>query len=327
MVGNYAQSSLVVGFAIIGITKGHYELGFLFISDRYFQQVWGASQNFAQFIPVLALHKLSFARFMLILQEPINIANEQGKKSVPANWQKIEFRNVGFRYGDQDVLRNISFTIERGQKIGVVGPSGSGKSTLFKLFLKEYENYSGDILIQDTLLRDISARKYFDQAAVVPQETEVFNFSLKDNVTLPRTRAKKIKEQFRKAVRIAHLGEVINRLPKGEKTLIGEKGVKLSGGEKQRLSIARAVYKQPEILFMDEATSSLDVESERKIKTVLEDFFGEVTAVVIAHRLTTIKEMDKIIVLEEGRIVEQGTFEDLMTGQGRFYELWQQQQF
>jgi ATP-binding cassette subfamily B protein len=159
----------------------------------------------------------------------------------------------------------------------------------------------------------------------VLQETEVFNFTLRQNIVLANSEESANNELFEKSLHIAHVTDFLSKLPEGADTLIGEKGVKLSGGEKQRLGIARAVFKQPQILLLDEATSHLDVESEEKIRTSLHEFFQSVTAVVIAHRLTTLREMDRIIVIEDGKIMEEGSFDELYQKQGRFYELWEKQ--
>ena len=212
--------------------------------------------------------------------------------------------------------------------MGIIGLSGAGKSTLFKLLLKQYENYTGDILLDDKPVKNITKESYLNLTAVVPQETELFNLPLKENITLAKPGQKKANEKvLKKALKVAHIDSFLHKLKDGIKTLVGEKGVKLSGGEKQRVGIARAVYREPQILFLDEATSHLDVESERNIQDALHSFFKEVTAVVIAHRLSTIKEMDRIVVLEKGKILEEGPFDVLMKKKGRFYELWQQQRF
>ena len=222
------------------------------------------------------------------------------------------------------VLKDISFEVKRGERIGIVGLSGAGKSTLFKLLLKEHELYKGEISIDDTSLHRIKKSSYLKEVAVVLQDTEVFNFSLRNNITIVGT-GNDTDQQVKTATDIANVKDFIDKLPHGMDTIIGEKGVKLSGGEKQRLGIARAVYKKPQILFLDEATSHLDLESEQKIRDSLHKFFQKVTAIVIAHRLTTIKEMDRIIVIEKGRIIEIGSFDELYEKRGRFFELWEKQ--
>lgn len=210
--------------------------------------------------------------------------------------------------------------------MGIVGLSGAGKSTLFKLLLKEHEGANPDIFIGEVPLKDIKKSEYVQHVAVVLQDTEAFNMSLRENVTITNAGAAHNEAAFTKAITISHVDDFVHKLPLGVETLIGEKGVKLSGGEKQRLGIARAVFKNPEILFLDEATSHLDVESEQKIQDSLKHFFKDVTAVVIAHRLSTIKEMDRIMVMQDGKIIETGTFNELYERDGRFREFWNKQQ-
>ncbi|MDO8336183.1 MAG: ATP-binding cassette domain-containing protein, partial [Candidatus Saccharibacteria bacterium] len=250
-----------------------------------------------------------------------------GTRSFPKQWQSISLRDVTFGYGEGKILKRLNFTIRRGERIGVVGLSGAGKSTLFKLLLKEYENYTGKILIDETPLRQIKLASFIERTAVVMQETEVFNFSLKENITIANNRKARDAKLLEQTLKIAHVTDFVGRMPQGIETLIGEKGVKLSGGEKQRVGIARAVFKQPELLLLDEATSHLDSESEQKIQDSLHQVFKSVTAVVIAHRLSTIREMDRILVLEGGKIIEEGSFDELLKKKGRFAQLWQTQQF
>ncbi|VVB51554.1 Trehalose/maltose import ATP-binding protein MalK [uncultured archaeon] len=202
-----------------------------------------------------------------------------------------------------------------------MGPSGAVKSTLFKLLLKLHENYEGEILVDDVPLKEIDRASYIRGVAVVMQDTEVFNLSLKENIEIVR----EDKGDIDKALSVANVDEMLPRLPDGINTIIGEKGVKLSGGEKQRLGIARAIYRDPQILFLDEATSNLDARTEVTIRQALKHMFQNFTTIVIAHRLSTIKEMDRVIVLNNGEIVEVGHFNDLVKKKGLFFELWQKQ--
>jgi len=252
------------------------------------------------------------------------IDDGDGKIDFPKNWKKITAKNLSFAYGEHKVLDDVSFEIKRGERIGIMGLSGAGKSTLMKLLLKENESYEGEILVDSIPLKKIRKEDYYKKVGVVLQDTEVFNFTLRDNITIANPDNGGEKE-FDKALEIAHVDDFTDRLPHGVDTFIGEKGVRLSGGERQRLGIARAIYKKPQILFLDEATSHLDLESEEKIRDSLHKFFQQVTAVVVAHRLTTIKEMDKILVVEKGKIVESGNYEELYDKRGRFYELWEKQ--
>jgi ABC-type multidrug transport system fused ATPase/permease subunit len=269
--------------------------------------------------------RFSIARMKAILNEPITIDDEKGKVLFSPQWKKITFEDVSFAYGDNRVLNKISFEVRRGEKVGIVGLSGAGKSTLFKLLLKEREEFDGKILFDDISLKKIRKNDYFKQVSVVLQDTEVFNFSLQDNITITNTKQKANKKLLQQALRTAHVDDFLHKLPQGLETVIGEKGIKLSGGERQRLGIARAVFKQPQMLLLDEATSHLDLESEENIQDSLHKFFDQVTAIVIAHRLTTIKEMDRILVIENGALMESGSFEQLYAQKGRFYELWEKQ--
>lgn len=323
-----AFSLSVIAYICYGIAHGRYELGLLVLFVEYFRKIWENIEELAKVLLDFVVAKYGVLRMTEMLAEPLGIDQTHGKLEFPKDWESIELKNVSFGYGpDRKVLNDVSFTIRRGERIGIVGTSGAGKSTLFKLLLKEHESYGGDIVIGGTPLRDIRRTAFFKHSAVVLQDTEVFNFTLRDNITLANPEQSGEEALVQQAVETAHVTDFLARLPEGMATLIGEKGIKLSGGEKQRVGIARAVFKQPDILFLDEATSHLDLESEEKIRDSLHKFFQKVTAVVIAHRLTTIKEMDRIIVLEDGRIVEQGTFAELHAKHGRFHELWEKQMF
>lgn len=325
--GGYAQLFQLVMLVVIayGVLQGRYEVGFLILFNLYFSKVLSAVTDMSEIAQDYEVAKLSVGRMFEIFNEPILIDTEVGKSPFPTRWNKISFKNVSFSYGDNTVLDNVSFEITRGEKVGIVGLSGAGKSTIFKLLLKEYETYSGDITVDDVSLRDIKRSDYFAYTAVVLQDTEVFNFTLRENIVLANSSKTHRSGLFKKAMRVSYVDDFVNKLPQGMDTLIGEKGIRLSGGERQRLGIARAVFKDPQLLLLDEATSHLDIESEEKIRISLHEFFDSVTAVVIAHRLTTIKEMDTILVLENGKIIEKGGFDQLYKQRGRFYELWEKQ--
>jgi ABC-type multidrug transport system fused ATPase/permease subunit len=310
---------------IYGISQGYYQVGFLVLFYTYFNEIWQSISELSDIGQDFVIAKHSVARMMEVLEQPITIDKEEGKVLFPQTWQKISLRNVSFSYNDNQVLQNISFDITRGERIGIVGLSGAGKSTLFKLLLKEHENYEGDILVDDVPLRTVSKLDYFKNTAAVLQDTEVFNFTLRENIILANSEQEKNTELFDRSLKVSHTFDFLNKLPKGVETEIGEKGVRLSGGERQRLGLARAVFKNPQILLLDEATSHLDIESEEKIRASLHEFFQSVTAVVIAHRLTTIKEMDRILVMEGGKIIEEGSFDQLYKKQGRFFDLWEKQ--
>lgn len=312
-------------FVIWGIVEGRYEVGFLVLLDGYFKNIVMSIRELTDISQNFAVAKHRVARMQEIINTPVTIDREEGKVLFPADWKSISLKNVSFSYGKQPALKGISFEIQRGERVGIVGLSGAGKSTLFKLLLKEHESYSGEIAIGGTPLRNISKKDYFNHLAVVLQDTELFNASLRNNITITNDKEEKNEGLLKKALTIAHVKDFMKKLPDGVHSIIGEKGIKLSGGEKQRVGIARAVFKNPQILLLDEATSHLDIESEEKIRESLHEFFQSVTAIVIAHRLTTIKEMDRIIVIEGGKIVESGSFEELQKQKGRFAELWEKQ--
>jgi len=309
-----------------GIANRLYDVGFLVLFNGYFNNIVDSVEELSETTQDFIICKYGIARMQRTLEEPVRIDDEGGKIAFPKNWEKIKVKNLSFAYGKHQVLNNISFEIKRGERIGIIGLSGAGKSTLLKLLLKESENYCGDILFDDLSIRKIKKKSYLQNAGVVLQDTEVFNFTLRDNITIASPK-KASETELQRSLDVAHVSDFMHKLPFGLDTYIGEKGVKLSGGEKQRLGIARAVYKKPEILFLDEATSHLDLESEEKIKDSLHTFFQKVTAIVIAHRLTTIREMDKILVIEKGKAIEFGTFDELYVAKGRLFELWEKQKF
>lgn len=318
--------AIVLKFIILlyisySIYAGRLEVGIFVMFYVYFDNVLNSTAGMSRVADQITEEKAAVGRLVEMMKQKPTV-DIPGKKHFPEDWKKITIRNLSFSYpGRPATLKNVSFTVSRGERVGVVGPTGSGKSTLFKLMLKLDGGYSGDILIDDTSLREVDRHSYIKKIAVVPQETEVFNTTLKENVEITGG----MEHNLKKALDMTNLQELIERLPAGVETIIGEKGVKLSGGEKQRLSIARAFYKNPQILFLDEPTSQLDANSELKIQNSLGKVFKELTAIVIAHRISTIHEMDKIIVMDKGEIVEQGTFQQLIEQKGLFHELWENQ--
>lgn len=322
-VWGYGFNISILAFIAWGIMQGQYELGLLVLFHAYFGRIWESVSELSSLTQEFITAKYSVSRMQHILEEPVTIDEDAGKCPVPNAWKEIRFEDVSFSYGGSSVLTNVSFVVRRGEKVGIVGLSGAGKSTLLKLLLKEREEYTGSITVDGISLKDIRRSDYFMHVSAVLQDTEVFNLSLKDNIVIAR--GDEDAHALERAIDVAHVREFVPKLPEGIDTLIGEKGVKLSGGERQRLGIARAVYQEPQLLLLDEATSHLDLESEEKIRDSLAVFFKDVTAVVIAHRLTTIREMDTILVMEGGSIVEQGSFDILMQAQGRFFALWEMQ--
>ncbi|MDR6373161.1 ATP-binding cassette subfamily B protein [Chryseobacterium bernardetii] len=245
--------------------------------------------------------------------------NEQYVADVPK--QDIEIKDMSFRYigSDVPVFENLSLTIPYQQTTAIVGASGSGKTTLLKLLMKFYDPDQGEIRIGNTNMKNISPRYWRDHCGVVMQEGYVFNDTIANNIAVGEDHIDK--QKLRRAVEIANIKDFIESLPLSYNTKIGNEGVGVSGGQKQRLFIARAVYKSPEYILFDEATSALDANNEKVIMENLEQFFKGKTAVVIAHRLSTVRHADKIIVLDQGKVVEEGSHADLVDLRGEYYRL------
>ncbi len=241
--------------------------------------------------------------------------------------EKIEFRGLTFRYNDGPVvLDNVSFTVERGQFTAIVGPTGSGKTTIISLLLRLYECPAGTILIDGKDIREYDVDTLYRNISFVSQDTLLFNDTVRNNIAYGRHGAVK-EEEILDAAKKAKLHDFIITLPKGYDTLIGDRGVRLSGGERQRLSIARALIKGAGILILDEATSALDTKTERLIQDAIDYAIKDKTAIVIAHRLSTVKHSDKIITIENGKVGEQGPMNELIDRKGKFYQYWEEQRF
>jgi len=237
----------------------------------------------------------------------------------------VEFRDVHFRYQpERGILRGVSLRIEPGTKLAVVGASGAGKSTLVKLLFRFYDAAAGAVLIDGQDVREVSQASLRAAIGIVPQDTVLFNDTLLENIRFGRPGASEA--EVCEAVRLAHLAEFVEQLPEGLGTRVGERGLKLSGGERQRVAIARTILKRPPILVFDEATSSLDSKAERLILTALAEIAAGHTSLVIAHRLSTVVDADSIVVLDQGRVVEQGRHAELLAADGAYAALWRNQQ-
>ena len=262
--------------------------------------------------------------FKLLEIEP-KIQDSANAKSYKPATDAIEFSHVNFGYSqERQILKDVSFSVGAGEKVAIVGPSGSGKSTLAKLLFRFYEADSGDILVNNQSIKDFSLASWRQALGVVPQDTVLFNSSIGENISYGNPQASGADVDA--VINMAHLAEFIEALPKGLDTLVGERGLKVSGGEKQRIAIARMLLKKPSILIFDEATSSLDSAGEQAIIEALDEVAKDHTTIVIAHRLSTIVDADKIIVLRAGRVVEVGSHADLLAKQGLYSQLWQIQQ-
>ena len=249
--------------------------------------------------------------------------NENGKKLETFN-SSIELRNISFAYDGVKVLKNINLTIEKGKTIALVGSSGAGKSTLADLIPRFHDVTGGELLIDGVNIKDYSLKSVRDQISIVTQEPILFNDTIANNIRIGKQNA--AVNEIEDAAKVANAFNFITKKDKSFDTNIGDRGSKLSGGERQRLTIARAVVKNPPILILDEATSSLDTESERLVQDAINNMMQHRTSIVIAHRLSTIRHADEIIVLQKGEIVERGNHDELMKKQGYYYRLVQMQE-
>jgi ABC-type multidrug transport system fused ATPase/permease subunit len=300
------------------ITKGVLAIGILVVYIDYFKKL----QNFLGMVTLESNKvidiKSGFNRMMELLRSIPEIKEEGAHKL--KLWKKIRFEGVSFGYNKkEEILKDFNLEIKKGEKIGIVGFSGSGKSTFFKLLLKLYLPNKGKIFFDDKKIEEIKRESLLDKISYVPQEVELFNLSIKENIKI----SSKYNNfnRYADSLDISLTNSVIDKLPKKDLTILGEKGARISGGEKQRIGIARALYKNSDILILDEATSNLDFNTERKIQNNLVKLKDK-TLIVSAHRLSTLQNMDKIIYLEKGKIIERGSFKELLNKKGKFYNLW-----
>jgi ATP-binding cassette subfamily B protein len=268
---------------------------------------------------------VDMARMFGILDEPLEIKDIDNAKKLSATEYPIIFDKVSFSYRpDRQILSDVSFEVPAGKRVAVVGPSGSGKSTIARLLFRFYQSDSGVVSLSGVPIDQLRIRDLRDAIGVVPQDSILFNDTLAYNIAYGRPGASE--SEVLKAIEKANLSGLLARLPDGLETHVGERGLKLSGGEKQRVAIARAIIKDPPVLILDEATSSLDSISEQAIQSALDNVSRQRTTLVIAHRLSTVIDADRIYVLDGGKIVESGTHDQLLASRGQYHQLWKIQQ-
>jgi ATP-binding cassette subfamily B protein len=261
--------------------------------------------------------------FALVDEMP-DIVDKQNANDLDIHSGKIEFKNIKFSFGNRVILKNLNFVVNPGHKVAIVGPTGAGKSTISKLLFRFYDPSSGVISIDNQNIRDVTQSSLRSNIGVVPQDTVLFNDTIKYNISYSKPGASI--EEINKAAKLSSIDRFIDNLEIGYDTIVGERGLKLSGGEKQRVAIARALLKNPKIFIFDEATSALDSKTEKSIEKSLKKLSNKNTTLVIAHRLSTIIDADKIIVLENGTIAEQGSHKELIKKNGLYAEMWMRQQ-
>lgn len=329
---NFGQGGIIaVGvtgimyLAALGVSQGNLSLGDLVLINTMMLQLF-LPLNFLGIIYRALKYALADMDMVIkLLQKPIEITDSIDARPLVLKNTSVEFRQVGFNYNDdRTILSDISFKVEDGKKLAIVGPSGAGKSTIARLLFRFYDIDSGEILISGQNIAKVSQNSLRQAIGIVPQDTVLFNDSIMYNIRYAKDDA--TEQEVFEAARLADIHDFIQSLPDGYDTMVGERGLKLSGGEKQRVAIARVLLKNPPILVFDEATSSLDSQSEKNILSELYKISRNKTTLVIAHRLSTIVDADTIVVLDEGRIKEQGSHAQLMEMGGIYADLWMIQQ-
>ncbi|MEN9849112.1 MAG: hypothetical protein RL368_1852, partial [Pseudomonadota bacterium] len=329
---NFGQSAIIaIGVSIImvfasqGVVEGRMSLGDLVLVNTFLLQLF-IPLNFLGMVYRSVKYALADMdmMFKLLTQIP-EIQDKTDAKDLDVGAGEVRFSNVSFYYNqERPILHQVDFTVPAGHKVAIVGASGAGKSTLVRLIFRFYEIQAGSIQINGQDIREVTQDSLRAAIGIVPQDTVLFNDSLYFNILYARPSASP--EEVYRAAKLANLHDFINSLPQGYETVVGERGLKLSGGEKQRVAIARVILKNPKIMIFDEATSSLDSKSEQAIQNALASVAEHHTTLVIAHRLSTIIDAEQILVMDHGQIIERGTHQELLALQGSYAHLWALQQ-
>ncbi|MEM7708829.1 MAG: ABC transporter ATP-binding protein/permease [Pseudomonadota bacterium] len=325
---NIGQAFVVSGsmtaimlLAASGVANGDLTLGDLVMVNAYMMQLF-IPLNFLGFVYREIKRALADVEAVFeLLRQPPAITDIDDAPPLNITEGAVRFENLAFRYvEDRALLNNFSLELKPGQKLAVVGPSGSGKSTLVRLLFRLYEPDAGRILIDGQDIREVTQQSLREQIGVVPQDTVLFNNTIAYNIGYGVPEASM--DEIRQAAAAANLTSFIDQLPDGFETQVGERGLKVSGGEKQRIAIARMLLKQPPIMVFDEATSALDSASERAIMGALDDLAANRTTLMIAHRLATVVNADQIVVMRDGHVVEQGSHQQLIAADGQYAAMW-----
>ena len=314
---------LIMGIAGHDIQKGNLSVGDFVTVNTYLLQLYLPLNFLGWVYREIRQSLVDLERMFSLLDEYPDVQDPDGASSLALGQGEGSFEDVHFAYKDRPILQGVSFTVPAGRRVAIVGPSGAGKSTISRLLFRFYDPDKGRVLIDGQDIRSVQQASVRAAIGVVPQDSVMFNASIGYNIGYGRQGADEA--EIRQAARLAAIDSFIARLPEGYEALVGERGLKLSGGEKQRVAIARAILKQPTIFLFDEATSALDSQTEKEIQAALNEVSASRTTLVIAHRLSTIVDADEILVMQEGRIAERGTHQALLAKDGLYAAMWDRQ--
>ena len=324
---NFAQATVIgIGVTIVlilasqGVVDKSITLGDLIMIQALLLQLFLPLGNLGIVYRQIKHNFIDMNNMFLLLETKAKIIDSKNAKELKVTNGEVEFSGVNFSYENRSILKNSSFVIKSGEKVAIIGKSGSGKSTIAKLLFRFFDINSGKILIDRQNIQEVSQLSLRESIAMVPQDTILFNDTILNNIKYGSTKDIN-NEEIKKVAKLAFIDDFIESLPNGYQTIVGERGLKLSGGEKQRIAIARAFLKNPKIFIFDEATSALDNNSEKNVQKAMDNMRNKYTMIIIAHRLSTIKDADNILVLDDGEIKESGSHQELMQKNGLYKQM------